>query len=334
VTPPTPAGAPASASRAGVVVTEEPVCPFGRCRPGVDADLVGSGWDFEYDTTRDEFELVRCRSCALVHLRRLPAAEAMHVIYPSDYYSFSEAATERGIVKWVRDRIEIGKGRTYTALVGDRPATVLDIGCGDGRLLHILRRRCPPTWRYAGIELSEPAAARARAAGFETRSGDFESVEVSDWEQRFDLALMHQVLEHTRHPRRALDKARGLLRPGGILSVETPDVAAWDFRLFQRRYWGGYHIPRHFFLFGKANIGHLAAEAGFAVISCRSILSPVFWVHSLHNALVDHARTQSLARRVRPQNPLLLAIATTIEIVQTRLFGQSSNMQVILRRVD
>ena len=314
--------------------TEDPVCPFDHCAPAADPEIIARGWDFEYDTTRDEFEIGRCRRCGLVFPTRLPAAAAMNTIYPPNYYAYSDSTTETGVVRLVRGRMEAAKGRVFSRLLAKEDAAVLDIGCGDGRLLEILRRNCPSGWRYSGIEISARAAERAASDGFEVRVGDFESLDVSDWEGRFDLALMHQVIEHTRFPHRTLHRTRELLRPGGILSIETPDVDAWDFAVFGDRYWGGFHIPRHFFLFGKANIAELARRNGFEVVSCKSILSPSFWIISVHNWLADHDRLRPLKRYVKVRNPLLLALATTIELVQTTLFRRSSNMQVLLKRVD
>jgi len=37
-----------------------------------------------------------------------------------------------------------------------------------------------------------------------------------------DLLILEQVLEHVRHPRRALENARAMLRPAGTILVDTP----------------------------------------------------------------------------------------------------------------
>ena len=60
--------------------------------------------------------------------------------------------------------------------------------------------------------------------------------------------------------------------------IETPEIEGWDYHLFRKRYWGGYHIPRHFYLFNRATLTRLLREEGFEIVSVRSIPSPAFWV--------------------------------------------------------
>jgi SAM-dependent methyltransferase len=316
------------------VATEPPGCPFARCTPAADFELLGSGWDFEYATTHQEFTYARCPRCGIVVNTTLPAPSEMARIYPANYYAFSDSKGGNPLVTAVRNRLERGKVERFRALVGADEADVVDIGCGDGRLLDILKRNGPTGWRYSGVEIGDGAAAKARAKGHDVRAGDFDFLDLADWRGRFRLAMMHQVIEHTRYPRATLEKTNALLPLGGILSIETPDMQAWDRQLFGRRHWGGWHIPRHFFLFDKPSLSALARETGFEVVSVTSILSPVFWIHTLHNKLIDSPRLKGLARRVKATNPVFLGVATTIELAQTRLFGQSSNMQLILRKID
>ena len=144
---------------------------------------------------------------------------------------------------------------------------------------------------------------------------------------------MHQLVEHVRDPRELLNKVKSILKPGGILSVETPDIEAWDFRLLSKRYWAGYHIPRHFYIFDKKNFSELAQELGFEVVSTRSLVNPVFWIHSIQSYFADNKFLARFAKFFHHQNVLMLALFTPLEILQTRLSGTSSNMQINLRKV-
>ena len=297
------------------------------------ATVVARGRDYEYDTTPEIFDMVRCDGCGLIFIRPRPAPEAMAVIYPANYYAYNEEGGERPIVKRFRDRVEAVKVRRYVDLIGAGEAAVLDAGCGDGRLLDILQRLGPNPWQLAGVEIGEKAARRAAARGFEVRCGDFEFLEFADWSDRFNLVLMHHVIEHTRDPRAAIRKVHGLLQAGGIFSVDTPDTRAWDFRLFRDRYWGAYHIPRHFYLFSAGTLCRLLLEEGFEIVHARSILSPAFWVHSVHNWLVDRSWGRSIAPYFQPQNLWAIAAATALDSVQLATTRQSSNLQVLARKV-
>ncbi len=257
----------------------------------------------------------------------------MPIIYPPNYYAFSETVKPNAIVAAVRGWMARKKGATYTRLLPAAEAQVVDVGCGDGRLLDILKTSCPPGWRYHGIDWSADAIERVRRKGYDARSGDVSRMDLTDWAGKFDLAVTHQLIEHVRDPRDLLAKLRGILKPGGVLSVETPDINAWDFRLLSRRYWAGYHIPRHFYIFDKKNFSELAREVGFEVISTVSLVNPVFWIHSIQSYCADKPFLRRIAKFFHHQNVLLLALFTPLEILQTRLGGTSSNMQINLRRV-
>jgi SAM-dependent methyltransferase len=309
---------------------EEARCLF--C-PASDTRPLASGRDYEYESSPDRFELVRCGGCGLVFLQPRPGPQAMAVIYPDDYYAYREEEAERPFVKFFRDRVERVKVRRYERLIGNGPAALVDVGCGDGRLLEIVRRFGPASWRLAGIEIGAGAARRAAGRGFEVRSGDFEEVSLAGWEESFDCALLHHVIEHVRRPREALRRLGGLLRPGGLLSIETPEVRGWDFQLFRRHYWGGYHIPRHFYLFDRDTLTRLLREEGFGIVSVRSIPSPAFWVFSVHNWLADRDWGRRLARFFQPQNVLAVGAATAIDALQILVRRQSTNLQVLARRL-
>lgn len=310
---------------------EEARCLF--C-DGDETESVASGRDYEYDSSPDRFELLRCRGCGLMFIQPRPAPDAMAVIYPGNYYAYQEEEAERPFVKYFRDRVERVKVRRYAELIGNGPASVLDIGCGDGRLLEILRRFGPKAWRLAGVEIGEAAAERAAAKGFEVRSGDFETLPVQGWEESFDCALMHHVIEHTRRPRETLRKVASLLKRGGVFSVETPETRGWDFRLFRSHYWGGYHIPRHFYLFDQQTLTRLLREEGFEIVSVRSILSPAFWIFSLHNWLADRDWGRAAARLCNPQNLLAVGAATAVDALQLVTRRQTTNLQVLARRMS
>ena len=99
-----------------------------------------------------------------------------------------------------------------------QPATILDVGCGEGYVLGRLADAGVPA-RLFGLDLSEPAVAEARE-----RLGDRARIEVGDartppFDETFDLVLMTEVLEHIPGPEAMLPVLDRLTREHLILSV-------------------------------------------------------------------------------------------------------------------
>lgn len=313
-----------------ILKKEKAICE--NCKTSEYEVLIGKGWDFEYATCNDEFQYVECKNCGLFYLTERPARNEMSTIYPENYYSYSESSTQNYIIKIIRDRLERNKISGYRNLLGTGNKLIFDAGCGDGRLLDILNTFCPDSWTFSGIEIDAQAVAKAREKGYKILQGDVEFEELSEFKGQIDLLLMHQVLEHTRSPLAVIDKVKAIIKKGGIISIETPDTDSWDRRIYYKRYWGGYHFPRHFYLFNKKTIRQLLEKTGFEIISIKSLPSPVFWIHSIHNYLIEHHH-HKIARYFHYQNPILLAAATAIDMVQIGLIGKSSNMQILAKKI-
>ncbi|MET8945860.1 class I SAM-dependent methyltransferase [Streptomyces sp. NPDC004542] len=98
----------------------------------------------------------------------------------------------------------------------NRPADVLDLGCGTGSLSLLAAER---GHRVTGVDLSPPMVelARTKLAGRDAvfLLGDAAAPPVG--EQRFDVVLVRHVLWTLPDPARVLRHWRGLLRPGGRL---------------------------------------------------------------------------------------------------------------------
>jgi SAM-dependent methyltransferase len=105
------------------------------------------------------------------------------------------------------------------------PGRLLDIGCGTGRLLHVAQRA---GWQVKGVELSADMARYvAGRLGVEVRVGNFLEMQPLPGERRaYDVVCLRHVLEHLPDGLRAMRNIGGLLKPGGYLLVELPNVEA------------------------------------------------------------------------------------------------------------
>src|SRR4029079_15993998 len=119
----------------------------------------------------------------------------------------------------------------------------------------------------------------------------------------FDVALMIQTIEHVSDPPAVLRATRELLRPGGRLLLVTDNTGSLDFRMFRGRHWGGYHFPRHWNLFNRDAMRALANKVGLEVVLISTQVTPVNWVYSIRNLLVDWKAPRWIYNRFSLQSP-------------------------------
>jgi SAM-dependent methyltransferase len=149
---------------------------------------------------------------------------------------------------------------------------LLDVGIGTGLFLHLAREA---GFAPLGIELSPAAAARAHEEfGVEVWVGDFEGFRA---DAPVDAIAMADVLEHSGEPRRFLEHAASLLRPGGALYIAVPNRRSTLFwaadalarlpvvaPLASRIY-----VPNHYTYFTPPTLARLIEETGFTVSAVR-----------------------------------------------------------------
>jgi methionine biosynthesis protein MetW len=102
---------------------------------------------------------------------------------------------------------------------------VLDVGCGDGSLLALLR-----DWRGVdgrGIELTRDGVNACLGKGLSVIQGDADT-DLADYpDDAFDYVILSQTLQATREPRAVLEH---LLRIGRRAIVSFPNFGHWRVR--------------------------------------------------------------------------------------------------------
>jgi SAM-dependent methyltransferase len=180
------------------------------------------------------------------------------------------------------NRVERGAGFIFAGAervelfrrhVGGPGNRVLDLGCRDGAL----------TQAYAagneivGVDADREALAAAAKLGIETRWADLdEPLPFED--ASFDVVVAGELLEHLRDPRRLIEEARRVLRPGGSLVASVPNAYRLKNRL---RFLVGRTVeqdPTHLQLFSPDDVRALLA--GFADPSLHFIAGRLIPVHA------------------------------------------------------
>jgi SAM-dependent methyltransferase len=293
-----------------------------------DADPIGVGEDFEYRTSADSFLAVRCRGCGLVYLNPRPSQEDLGTIYPPTYHAFEFSEERFGLVYQVRRRLEARRLLSWCKGLPE-DARILDVGCGDGFHLSLLRDFGGKGWQLEGVDPSEHAAATAARTGLTVHQGTVQDLNLPA--EGYDFAFMIQTIEHLDDPAAVLRSVRRLLKPGAMLGIVTDNTGSLDFRLFRGRHWGGYHFPRHFYLFDRASLRALASKVSLDVAALTTMVSPVNWVYSVRNSLVDYGAPSFLVERFSLRAPAGLAVFTLFDNLH-QLAGRGALLRALLRR--
>lgn len=276
-----------------------------------DADPVAVGADFEYRTSPDEFLAVRCRRCRLVYLNPRPADDESARIYPDDYHAFQFRPAEFGVAYRVRRRLEARRLlRWCRGLSAD--ARILDVGCGDGFHLGLLREFGRPGWKLEGVDADVRAVTPARASGLTIHFGSLEAVGLPA--SAYHLIVLIMTVEHLPDPAVTMRAVARLLAPGGRLVVVTDNVGSPDFALFGGRHWGGFHFPRHTFLFDRTTLARLGTTAGLSVERIATAVSPVNWVYSVRNWIADWGGPNWLVNRLSLRSTVALGLFTLFDM--------------------
>lgn len=237
------------------------------------------------------FEYVRCRECGLVYMNPRPATNVVATWYPDMlYYAHQPVNRARdlyGQLRLIAKQVFLAAKKNYplphnkllrsfiraVKLVPYQPTRftrlpsyisggkILDVGCGNGNYLYSLREL---GWEVVGVEPDVKAAHFARIQlGLDVRPVTLEEAGLPG--DSVDIAFMLHVLEHVPNPLRTLQEVYRVLKPGGYLVIETPNIESWSARLF-RNWWFHLDAPRHLYLFTPQTLSALLHSVGFCQV--------------------------------------------------------------------
>ncbi|MFN0197350.1 MAG: class I SAM-dependent methyltransferase [Planctomycetaceae bacterium] len=236
--------------------------------------------------TREEFTYQECAHCGSLQIVTFPDDLPRH--YPQHYFAFRKNSNPfsravRRLVDASRVRHELvspnltgalaakfSKPLDYVAWIKsaklDQSARILDVGCGEGKLLK--RMWLGGFTDCTGIDpfLSED---RQLETGLSLKKCEVHELAATS-SQPFDLIMFHHSLEHLPDPNEAIAAASRLLTERGSLLIRLP-VADCVARQYFKTDWVEWDAPRHLFIPSSTGMELLAARFDLCVKEVRSV---------------------------------------------------------------
>jgi 2-polyprenyl-3-methyl-5-hydroxy-6-metoxy-1,4-benzoquinol methylase len=218
-----------------------------------------------YYGTRNDYTLFTCPACALIYVYPMPSST--DEVYSEHY--FTGASHGFGYTDYEREKDAMTPTfDRYLATIAAHqppPGKALDVGAATGYFMERMRER---GYAVTGVELSAYAAEAARRKGLTVHTGSLESVALPL--ESFDVVTMLDVFEHVPNPGELLDAANRVLKPGGLLALNTVDSASVVARILGPR-WHLIVPPEHLLYPSAAWVATFASKHGFDHIASMKV---------------------------------------------------------------
>lgn len=245
--------------------------------------------------TGEVFTYLQCEVCRSVQLEMIP--DHLDRYYPEQYPAFRwnsfavdkvgelifyHGLIDRSIARMTGKSISatiqtcaieafrlIPRIRWLMSVLEPRPdMKVLDVGCGSGIHLRILR-----LLGYRNLSGIDPFLRKPfRRAGISLIRGSVHDVKGS-----YDLVLLNHSLEHMPDPKEVLEQVSRLLSENGMCVIRIPVVPSYAWEKYGGS-WSQLDPPRHIFVPSVDGLKLLASQCGMDAISTEFVSDDFqFW---------------------------------------------------------
>ncbi|HEY4499710.1 MAG TPA: class I SAM-dependent methyltransferase [Candidatus Paceibacterota bacterium] len=182
-------------------------------------------------------------------------------------------------------------------LSGSRPFTILDIGCGGGKLNEELRQY----GNVIGVDPSPEAVHFCQSRGL---NNIFQSsIESYATDQKFDCVIALDVLEHCEDDSAVVQKLHSFLKPNGIAIVFVPAL---------KTFWGPQDIiSHHYRRYTRKALQQIFQKNNFQTLQesyFNFLLAPPIWII---RKLVNLLKIKSVSE-IKMNHPILNKILLAI----------------------
>ncbi len=207
----------------------------------------------------DGYSIVRCSKCGIGITSPFPNDTDIRESN-SNIYTVNQRGSLYLKKRWYfENRYNSQLNKIKQHVQGGR---LLDIGCNIGLFLHCAQKK---GFTVEGIEFNQESASFGSdffKIPIHTKSLE----EINYPENTFDVITMYDVLEHIPDPKNVLDTIKKILKPDGLLVIQSPNIDSLMAQLTGSN-WCWLTPPDHLFHFTPQTLKKLLTNQGFNIVS-------------------------------------------------------------------
>tara|TARA_B100002003_G_scaffold23744_1_gene19616 strand:- start:70 stop:1053 length:984 start_codon:yes stop_codon:yes gene_type:complete len=289
------------------------------------------------------YNISECAECRIAVTHPFPSGDELARLYSCGNYRTNQGKRFGNLIEALIHLGRLIKRRRITRYI--KPGRILDIGCGRGLFLDVMRRG---GWSVLGTELSKETASYAAAVyGLEVLTGDLNKHQLPG--ESLDAININQVLEHLKNPAEVLTECRRLLRKGGLLVISVPDLRSLQFTVGKEN-WFLLDLPCHLFHFTEEGLKGLLKKNGFHIRRIKRFnreYSPFGWLQTLlnvsgirFNLLYDLLKSEELrgaeTEHIKPGGilatllllPIYFPLALILSVAEPAIWRRSGSIEI------
>lgn len=241
-------------------------------------------WQNQYE------KLAKCKNCGFIRAKDKYFKIKPAKLYNLNYFSGIDYENYRD-EKWAL--IANFKDRLKRVRKFKNTGKLLEIGCAFGYFLALSQKYFDTT----GVDLDPNVTKIARVSSPKSKILTGEFLKHKFMGESFDIVCMFDVIEHLKNPDKYLAKIRRVLKPNGLIIIETGDIEA-VLPSIQKSKWRLIAPPMHLSYFSKNSLRKLLEKQGFKVIQETHV--PFY--RSLNQIVYRLVRSKRLSKLIKKVN--------------------------------
>ncbi len=285
----------------------------------------------EYDVPDYEYSvpyiptLLSCEHCGLIRHKSLPSYKELKSFYPDDYlvYNRSFKDASNALYTKLKNKLYNMKAKKVSQQIG-RTGNVLDVGCANGAFLLSMKQF--GNYGLYGLDIKNTGV------DFKDHSINFNEGYLEELEYPnnfFDAIVLDNVLEHVPEPSVFMKKVLTILKPKGYIFGTTPNFGSLDRIVFQK-YWGGFHMPRHIYVFNANNLNMFMTNLGITRTQFPLTANAADWAVSVQNFMRRKQEKQGKYKRA-PYFPIVALMLAPVAFI-TSIYNLNGVMDFICQK--